>query len=220
MFLTRFEINPQRRDARKLLGSPQAMHAAVLAGFPPSQASEAGRVLWRVDPGAHSSVLYLVSPTQPDLSHLVEQAGWPSTTGWLSRDYRPRLDGLAADQDWAFRLTANTTRSTKLSPDAARSQRYGHVTVAQQREWLIERMPKLGCRLGKTSQDEPDLIVSQRSTKKFLRQGGTVTLSTATFDGSLIVDDPGALRAALTGGIGPAKAYGCGLLTLMPARPA
>ena len=34
MFLTKMPINPRRRGARNLLASPQALHAAVMAGFP------------------------------------------------------------------------------------------------------------------------------------------------------------------------------------------
>ena len=38
-----------------------------------------------------------------------------------------------------------------------------------------------------------------------------------TFDGSLTVTDPEKLRHALSNGIGRAKGYGCGMLTLAPA---
>jgi CRISPR system Cascade subunit CasE len=38
------------------------------------------------------------------------------------------------------------------------------------------------------------------------------------FEGRLLITDPDALRAALVTGIGPAKGYGCGLLTLAPVR--
>ena len=34
MYLTRAYLNPRRRGAIRLLGHPQRMHAAVLAGFP------------------------------------------------------------------------------------------------------------------------------------------------------------------------------------------
>jgi CRISPR system Cascade subunit CasE len=43
-------------------------------------------------------------------------------------------------------------------------------------------------------------------------------LSTAVFEGQLEITDTEAMRRSLTGGIGPAKGYGCGLLTLAPAR--
>jgi CRISPR system Cascade subunit CasE len=64
---------------------------------------------------------------------------------------------------------------------------------------------------------EPDLTVHQRQTYSFQRNGSRVTLRVATYDGRLEVTDPGALRTVLTTGLGHAKAYGCGLLTL--ARP-
>ncbi len=34
MFLTRFRVNTARSGARRLLSSPQAMHAAVMSSFP------------------------------------------------------------------------------------------------------------------------------------------------------------------------------------------
>lgn len=46
--------------------------------------------------------------------------------------------------------------------------------------------------------------------------GPRVTISTATFQGRHRVTDAEALRAALLTGIGPAKGYGQGLLTLAP----
>ena len=35
MFLTRVYLNPYRRGCRRLVLSPQRLHAAVLASFPP-----------------------------------------------------------------------------------------------------------------------------------------------------------------------------------------
>ncbi|MEU8505864.1 type I-E CRISPR-associated protein Cas6/Cse3/CasE [Streptomyces brevispora] len=41
-----------------------------------------------------------------------------------------------------------------------------------------------------------------------------VALTTATYEGTLHVTNPDALRTLLTTGIGQGRAYGCGLLTL------
>jgi len=216
MFLSRFYLNKQRRDARRFLGSPQIMHAAVLASFPPAATEQRsdGRVLWRLDNAATTPTLYIVSPARPDLTHFVEQVGWPITPTWETRDYQPVLDDLTAGQRWAFRLTANTTRSTKLTAEAGRSQRYGHVTADQQQSWLIDRLGTLGVGLVKTAAGDPELALRDRGVRRFGRQGSTVTLTVGTFDGVLQIDDPDRLRAALVDGIGPAKAYGCGLMTL------
>jgi CRISPR system Cascade subunit CasE len=219
MYLTRFRINSARRGARHLLSSPQVMHAAVLAGFPgPSdRATPHARTLWRVDHGSHAQItLYIVSPTAPDLTHLVEQAGWPTTETWQSRAYDSLLDSLKPGQEWAFRLTANPVRSGRSKPADTRTRRFGHVTVAQQQDWLLSRAKLAGFTIPVGELGEPDVIVHNRMTHTFRRQNGKVTIQSATYDGRLEVADPDALRRTLTLGLGHAKAYGCGLLTLAP----
>lgn len=218
MYLSRFEINPARRESRKLLASPQAMHGAVLKAFPAAERepTDKGRILWRLDQGDHQTLLYVVSPTCPDFTHLVESAGWPSKQDWQWRDYTPLLDRLDVGELWNFRLVANPSHSTRKTSDARRSQRFGHVTVAQQHEWLLSRAEQNGFEIPSGFGDEPDVAVHSRRTWRFHRGEGTVTLNTALFGGSLRVRDPEALRRALVHGIGPAKSYGCGLLTLAP----
>jgi len=219
-FLTRFEINKVRRGARDLLSSPHRLHAAVLNAFPAAHRTPAdeGRVLWRLDQDEHSTLLYVLSPHEPDLTHLVEQAGWPTTQGWDTRDYTPLLNRVAVADRYAFRLTANPVRSQRRKATATRSQRYAHVTVTQQTQWLLDRADKHGFTVPAGVEKEPDVAVHARHTWRFTRQSSTVTLSTATFEGLLEVTDPQALRAALVHGIGPAKGYGCGLLTLAAVR--
>jgi CRISPR system Cascade subunit CasE len=219
MFLSRFEFNTARRAARDLLSSPQRLHAAVLAAFPAGQndGSDDGRVLWRLDQNRHGTLLYLVSPHRPDLTHLVESSGWPTTQGWDTRDYTPLLDRLTTGDRWAFRLAANPVITRRKDDTATRSQRFGHVTVAQQTAWLLNRVDKHGFTVVEGERKEPDVAVRGRRTLQFTRQHRTVTIATAVFEGTLEITDPAALRRALTHGIGPAKGYGCGLLTLARA---
>jgi CRISPR system Cascade subunit CasE len=106
----------------------------------------------------------------------------------------------------------------RKTDDSPRSQRFGHVTVTQQTEWFLRRAGHHGFTVPLEDHKEPDVAVRGRRTVRFARQGRTVTLDTAVFEGRLEVVDPAALRAALTGGIGHGKAYGCGLLTLAPIR--
>jgi len=245
MYLSRVQINPARRGGRKLLGSPQAMHAAVLSAFQQT-GFDRGRVLWRVDTDAHHRWLYVCSEPVPDFAHIIEQAGWPTTQeGWAVRPYEPLLNRLKNGQRWAFRLTANPVRSSRATgwvkdkdgqghfvypertPDNPRTKRHGHLTVDQQLQWLIaprpvsvERPPlppraeEWGFRIPSTETGVSDVIIHDRRTERFQRQGKTVTISKATFDGKLEVIDANKLRAAMVNGMGPAKAYGCGLLTL------
>lgn len=225
MYLTRFAINPARRGARFLLGSPQRMHAAVLSGFPPGTplATEDGRVLWRVDRGPERRIeLFVASPASPDLTHLVEQAGWPTQETWETRSYGPLLGRLARGQHWAFRLTANPVRHVRREP-GRRGKASAHVTVAQQQQWFLDRTAKMGIAL--TAPDDAVALpaVQDRRTAAFDRRDdqaghGRVTIAVATFEGVAEVIDPDALRHSLTHGIGRARGYGCGLLTLAPTR--
>ena len=64
----------------------------------------------------------------------------------MTLDYSPFLATLDAGQVWAFRLTANPSYSAPRGPEV-RGKRYGHVTVEQQRRWLIERTPRYGFEL-------------------------------------------------------------------------
>lgn len=219
MFLTKTQINPQRRGARRLLSSPQALHAAVLAAFPDARPTEEGRVLWRLDSyGTHRVLLFIASPEKPDLTHLVEQAGWPTTQTWQTSSYDGLLDSLRAGQRWQFRLTANPVRSGRRD-SWTDTKPLGHVTVRQQQQWLLDRAERLGFRIpaSQISEDEFDLAVVERAVRRFDRKGARVTVSTATFEGHLEISDPAALRRSLTFGIGRAKCYGCGMLTL--AKP-
>lgn len=167
--------------------------------------------------------MFVVSPEQPDFTHVIEQAGWPTLPSWQTREYDPFLDRLAEGQSWMFRLTANPTRSRRPE-EGKRSQRYGHVTVVQQQEWLVGRCVTAGFDVvGVPGADGAEcaadgVVVREREVTQFSRGDGRVTLATATFEGQLVVVNPDALRSTLTAGLGPAKAYGCGLLTLASLR--
>jgi len=189
------------------------MHGAVMASFPHDKLL-LGRVLWRIDNDPHATWLYVVSTQLPDFAHLVEQAGWPtSSEGWVSRPYEPLLDQLSNGQRWVFRLTANPTRSDSSRND----RRFGHVTASQQEGWLLRRADGWGFSINEAN-GQADLIVRDRRVERFSRGDESVTLTKATFDGVLEVTSVESLRHVLISGAGHGKAYGCGLLTL--ARPA
>lgn len=222
MFLSKIQINPARRGARNLLSSPQTLHAAVLAAFADTRPTEEGRVLWRLDTYSNGRVfLYTVSPDKPDFTHLVEQAGWPTTELWQTKPYGGLLDSLKVGQRWQFRLTANPVRHGRAA-DWRDTKPLAHVTVKQQEQWLLDRAERLGFRVAPSHVSdgdaaEPDLAVVDRAVRRFDRRGARVTIGVATFQGHLEVNDADALRRSLTHGIGRAKAYGCGLLTLARA---
>lgn len=235
MYLTQFRINTARMGARRLLASPQALHAAVMSSFaePVTHAGEGPRVLWRIDHNASSQVLlFIVSPERPDLTHLVEQAGWPTTGSWQTAPYAPFLSRLSTGGMWAFRLTANPVHSIRRKPGES-TKRTAHITPYHQAQWLLTRQVPGGFNI----LDRPDdvagdprdpsspgyeLLVHSRRDLAFGKSDAAagkridVKLTRVTYDGRLRVTDPDALRRTLTAGLGKGKAYGCGLMTLAP----
>ena len=222
MYLSRMTLNPVRRGTRRLVGDPQAMHAAVMSLFPPGMAESdngEGRVLWRLDRDESQLCLYVASPERPSFEVMQEQAGWSAHPTDVTRSYEPLLDRLTVGQEYAFRLTANPVHT--VTDDHGRKRRFGHVTVAQQEGWFLEKCPSIGIQVRSgVTPDSPwnDLIVRERGIVQFRRGNGIVTLSRATYEGSCRVVDPALLRGALCRGVGRAKGYGCGLLTLADRR--
>ncbi|MFH8491952.1 type I-E CRISPR-associated protein Cas6/Cse3/CasE [Streptomyces longisporoflavus] len=236
MYLTRVRFNTARSGARRLLGSPHLMHGAVTMAFPvrPARDGQGPRVLWRIDRDHRSQTqLYIVSPRQPDLTHLVEQAGWPTLAepGWATFAYGGFLDALTAGDTWSFRLAANPVHNIRLPHDKPddRTRRTAHRTPRHQLRWLLDREEKAGfqviCKdpakqLTKLG-DEHELIVRDQLPLQFRRPPGKqvrqdVRITRVTFDGRLQITDPDVFRRTLTQGLGKAKAYGCGLMTLAP----
>ncbi|MFZ2509875.1 MAG: type I-E CRISPR-associated protein Cas6/Cse3/CasE [Gordonia sp. (in: high G+C Gram-positive bacteria)] len=222
--MSRIALNRRSRGALRLLSNRHAMHAAVMSSFPPDTPTEtaSGRVLWRVDRTGEETSLLVVSPNKPCLAHINEQAGWSTGSPWATRDYGPFLAGLRAGEQYVFRLTANPTHRATVVVDGQQLKRIvGHVTDSHQRQWFVGRSETHGFTLASSSTDaesaHPELILRERETAVFNRNGKRVTLVTAAFEGRLIVTDEAQLRHSLTHGIGRAKGYGCGLMTLLPA---
>ncbi|MET9241276.1 type I-E CRISPR-associated protein Cas6/Cse3/CasE [Nonomuraea sp. NPDC003709] len=248
-YLSRIRINPLREKSRALLASPHAMHGAVMYGIPDAPADQ--RILWRLDADdPRRPMVFVLTATRPDWSHLVEQAGWPEADGEHAaiRDYAPLLSQIAVGREFAFRLTANPVQntSTPTKPTATqleraadtkrRSFRIGHRTADQQLAWFLSRTQQWGFEVPPSRTDPPALGLhaaaddpqppvprevriiarARRSFRKKNNGAKPVVLHTATFEGRLRITDAVAFTERLLGGIGPAKSYGCGLLTLAP----
>lgn len=233
-YLSRVWINPLRNRSRELLSSPQKMHAAVLGGLAIQPVSE--RVLWRVDADEpRRPSLFVLTRSSPSWEHLVEQAGWPSSDEpqAVTKSYDPLLRRIAAGSEFAFRLTANPVQFTR-SPDKAsrqvsasaepsastRSLRLGHRTAEHQQSWFAGRANKWGFEVPEVRSlgdgADLDMRILARGRRTFSRgtAGQKLSLQVVTYEGHLVVVDPDVFRAQLLAGFGPAKAYGCGLMTL------
>lgn len=213
MFLTRLNLDPTAYRAARLLRDTQQLHAAIAASFPDGPG---GRVLWRIEPTERSGQIRILvaSPAGPAEAELWERITTPDRV--QTRPYGPLLDRLAKGDRYRFRTTLNPVRthSGKHTPIFDRQA---------QTAWVATKLGTKGVSLNTHSPDldadESDVQITGTRNDRFTRAGsaGAIELLKVTFEGSLTVTDPENLRHGLCHGIGRAKGYGCGLLTLAPA---
>ncbi|MBV2365712.1 type I-E CRISPR-associated protein Cas6/Cse3/CasE [Streptomonospora nanhaiensis] len=171
-----------------------------------------------------------------------------SDQAFETRDYTPLLRRLESGQRYVFRTTVNPVKSTPVPPEDREPgedglKKRGHlvpiVGAGHQIAWFAERAGKWGFELLPSTVPMPETesegdtadapvappayaceIRAQKNLRFWRGESGSkpVTLSTVAMEGLLRVTDADLLRNALTRGIGRAKGYGCGLISLAPAR--
>lgn len=231
---TRVFLNPRNRTTRSVLASQERLHAIIARATAedvgtmshgdaaiPSSVGETGatmsqgRCLWRLDRGADHHSLYIVSAGVPDVHILKDQVDIEGVD-IATCEYDPFLLRLATGQEWQFRLRANPTSSIPSGKHGIRGTRKGILNKDKQIAWLLSKARNYGFHIPINRLEVPEIRVSDSRSVDFNRRGSVVTFAAAVFDGYLAVDDPVALRSALTQGIGRGKGYGFGLLTLAP----
>lgn len=87
-----------------------------------------------------------------------------------------------------------------------------HVIQEVASNWLLDRSDSIGCQIDHDSLRVDGHTVHRLQGERHLKDGKAICLSTVDFDGVLEVLDPLRFLSALYSGVGPAKAFGCGLL--------
>ena len=225
-YLSRIWLNPLRSRAQLFLRNPHALHAAVLGGLARQPVIE--RVLWRLDTAQqHRLELLVLTDSRPSWEHLVEQAGWPHADEPQHevRDYTPVLAKIQRGREFRLRIRANPVSATKnptkpsvaqekrLAEGRPRGVRVAHRTAAHQLDWFRTRLPRCGFELLEATLVARDRLVFSKADGEDRHR---VVLTTATCDATVRVADAELARHHLLTGLGPAKGYGCGLLTLAP----
>jgi CRISPR system Cascade subunit CasE len=213
MYLSRIALDAERRETMQALAWPQYLHAAVEQSCPfPGQ-----RKLWRIDWLGEACYLLLLSQLRPDFASIIEKFGYTEGRG-ESKDYNPLLARLQKGQVWRFRLRANPViyRSRENRQPLDRGKVFAHATSQQQKQWLLDRAEKYGFLL---AEDAFEVVHTEwKIFRKNPAGKNEVKLRIATFEGVLTISDLERFKHALLSGIGRAKAYGCGLLTIARAE--
>ena len=217
MYLSRLQLNSHNRQVwRGLIANPYKVHQMVMRGFPNDVNREKADVLYRLDMGDWGVTLLVQSAPEPDWSTVNPDYLLPADPfDPLPNPATKQLDlPLQAGQVLNFRLCANPTiKKVRRDKNGQRgnSNRVPLLREEQQVEWLQKRARAGGFALLRVA-------VSQTQQQKIWKGKGVkpITLFTVQFDGMLRVDQPDKLKEAVLAGIGPSKAFGCGLLSLAP----
>ena len=195
-----------------LLTSPEKIHGLVESAF----LGERKRNLWRLEKLNGRLYLLILSPDKPDLSVGVERYGFPNQPeSCQTKSYETLLNRVKNDTWWHFKLVANPTQS-RLTEGMKRGQVKAHTSIRFQEEWLLSRAEKHGFKL------TPENLQVLQSDWKIFGKGkeqnkNRVCIKGVTYEGILQVSDAELFKKLLVSGIGRGKAYGMGLLTIIPA---
>lgn len=218
MFLTKLTLNPRSSAVRRDLDDVNDMHRTLMSAYPVLASGvnfrEAHGVLWRLDSLHGGLVQYVQSMTEPDWSKL---AGDYLMRPAEVRTLGPALDSVEPGRRYVFRLVGNPTRCVHNDSDPNVRR---HIPVAPEHhlDWLVSKGSRHGFVLPTARGAQPDVACTALPRLNGKRgKPVKVTITPVRFDGHLIVTDPDAFKAALVAGIGRAKPYGCGLLTLARA---
>jgi CRISPR system Cascade subunit CasE len=221
VWLTRIVPAPRSRDARRDTEGTSAavnLHRRLMSLFPDDVGPDARArlgVLFRTEDTPAGTQILLQSNHQPDPTGL--PAGYGTA---VTRPLDPLLDALAAGLTVRYRCVANAVRK----PGASTRELYNLPAVVALRgapadEWWLRQAEAAGLKPLRVRSQPLDAVRGRRgphgpAAEQQLRHART------QFDGTAAIIDPDLLRTRITEGIGRGKAYGCGLLSVAPARDA
>lgn len=206
MYLSQLVLDPQARRVLDDLADPYQLHRTVMSGFP-AQLPAGERVLFRLEMQRSEPCLHILvqSHTPPNWEALAK-------LGCLLR--QPAIKAfelqISAGGVFRFRLAANPTRRLRCE-DKEHGMRIGLEREEDQFAWLDRKGEQHGFRVlavQAVKLVQPDGRKFKDGKNHRIRQLGVC------FDGRLQVTGPAAFIQALEQGIGSAKGFGFGLLSL------
>ena len=219
MHLSQLQLDPGQRVVQRDLGSPYELHRTLLRAFPGAEEGGAGKMLFRVEPSREGGpiVVLVQSATAPDWQRLPKgyaQRIDTKVVHYLPLEKCTSATGMevvvpvAMGDRLRFRLLANPTIKRDGKRHAVRSEE-------AQLEWLIRKG-----RVGGFEVKSSEVVVvpcGKSQSNRVDRYHGNrarVTLEGVRFEGVLRVVNTEQFVDTLEEGIGSAKGFGYGLLSV------
>jgi len=198
LILTRFTIAPTRQ-AFSWLNNPYLVHQTLMKAYNGEK-----RLLFRIenDPRAASpDGIFILSQShiEPDWKLAFSQNHYLASAPEIKE-----FDARLAPGLYHFRLLANPTVKKN-------EERLGLIDETSQQDWVHRKLDAAGAKLEECRIIDRGMQKSERTSQE---NGWKASHKAIQFDGVLLVHDPGKLEVALENGIGSAKGFGFGLLSL------
>lgn len=197
MYLSVLELDPRYMSAAKSLADLDCMHKNIQGSFDASRSEH--NVLYRVFDYPERKLVYVQSDIAPDWSR-VDGRGIKLLE---ARDINGLTNAFQEGRTLRFDLKAYPCRRREGRKYTIRDS-FGKI------EWL-KRMAEQN---GFSVEDVSILNVESYSINK---KTGVYSLPVTTFNGLLKITDVKRFKESFRMGIGPEKAFGCGMLMVKPA---
>jgi CRISPR system Cascade subunit CasE len=222
MYLSRLKLNPRSRRAITEASRPYELHRSLLKAFPDQAKGGPGRVLFRLDTDHESGDMSVLvqSEKEPFWSRINDGASY--MTECKCKEFQPKL---TLDQVLRFRLRANPTKRLSKSTGKDEGKRVGIYDEEAQVKWLKEKLegdenrPQVagGFKLQRWQISREEKIENTNAINRVDRSHD-LKLFSVQFDGILQVVDSIKAANTISNGIGSAKGFGFGLLSIAPIK--
>lgn len=210
MYISRVEININNRKRIRDLTHLGAFHNWVEQSFPNEIKNRVRtRKLWRIDRLYGKNYLIIISSEKPDFN-LLEYYGVENSAE--TKSYDKVLDNISNGKRMRFRVVLNPVVSVSNGLNKRGKVKPVCSNDEDLKKFLIERSKKNGFLLS----TEEFTIVNKTCENFRKKNDKKVRLNKVTYEGILTVDNAEIFRRTLITGIGKKKAYGFGLLTVLP----
>ena len=210
MYISQVEIDLKNRRKIRDLTHLGAYHNWVEMSFPEEiNKKERSRKLWRIDRIGDRTFLLIVSEVKPDLK-VLEKYGVDNTA--RTKDYEKFLEKLKEGQTLRFRVALNPVISKMDENTRGRGKIYPCYNIEDQRKFFLDRSLKNGFEL-----EDEDFQIVERAHPLLKKKGmRNVKLNKVVYEGKLKIKDRERFIKTLKEGMGREKAYGFGMMTLIP----
>ncbi len=207
MYLSKLLLDPASRQVQSELSNRYELHRTLTAQFPSEKRSDIN-LLYRLeipDQQIYQPITLLVqTSSEPDWSELA-RLGLLIDSPQV-KNFDPDLPTGAT---YFFRLLANPTMRKKQAD--GNSKRIGLYSTEAQHDWLQRKAQQGGFRVESFNLLDMGMLESIKRKNDHIHK---IKQLAVQFDGILNVIDPDLIKHALVHGVGSAKSFGFGLLSL------